>query len=94
MGAPSVHPSAEWKPSRITNPRVGPRIFGLIISKSAQRLGLVGDRYPPGPLEGKKALRGALGQLPRKAIPSWAGAELLAGWADPRNKQTQVHATR
>jgi hypothetical protein len=30
----------------------------------------VGDRYPPGPLEGKKASREALGLLPRKAIPS------------------------
>jgi hypothetical protein len=32
--------------------QAGPRIFGPIISKSTQRLGLVGDRYPPGPLEG------------------------------------------
>jgi hypothetical protein len=54
----------------------------------------VGDRYPSGPLEGKKALRGALGQLPCKAIPSWAGSELLAEWADLRKKQTQAHATR
>jgi hypothetical protein len=55
---------------------------------------VVGDRYPPGPLEGKKASRGALGQLPRKAIPSWVGSELLAEWADPRKKQTQAQATR
>ena len=54
----------------------------------------MGDRYPPGPLEGKKALRGALGQLPRKAIPSWARSELLAEWADLRKKQTQAQATR
>ena len=39
--------------------------------------GLVGDRYPPGPLEGKKASRKALGLLFRKAIPSWARGELL-----------------
>jgi hypothetical protein len=32
----------------------------------------VGDRYPPGPLEGKKASRKASGPLFRKAIPSWA----------------------
>jgi hypothetical protein len=31
----------------------------------ALALGPVGDRYPPGPLEGKKASREALGQLPR-----------------------------
>jgi hypothetical protein len=33
-------------------PQAGPRIFGPIISKSTQDRGLVGDRYPPGPLEG------------------------------------------
>jgi hypothetical protein len=27
---------------------------------------------PPGPLESEKASRGVTGQLPRKAIPSWA----------------------
>jgi hypothetical protein len=54
----------------------------------------VGDRYPPGPLEGKKASRGALGQLPHKAIPLWARSELLAEWVDPRKKQTQAQATR
>jgi hypothetical protein len=32
----------------------------------------VGDRYPLGPLEGKKASRNASGPLFRKAIPSWA----------------------
>jgi hypothetical protein len=32
----------------------------------------VEDRYPPGPLEGKKASRKALGPLFRRAIPSWA----------------------
>jgi hypothetical protein len=36
MGALSVHPLAEWKPRHITNLRAGPRIFGLIISKSTQ----------------------------------------------------------
>jgi hypothetical protein len=52
-----------------------------------------GGQISLGPLEGNKALRGALGQLPRKAIPSWVGAEILAGWADPRRKRTQVQAT-
>jgi hypothetical protein len=54
----------------------------------------VRDRYPPGPLEGKKASRGALGQLPRKAIPSWDGSELLAERANTRKKQTRTQATR
>jgi hypothetical protein len=52
--------------------------------------GGVGDRYPPGPLEGKKASREALSQLPHKAIPSWAGTEMLAEWDDTRKKQTQA----
>jgi hypothetical protein len=52
--------------------QVGPRIFGPFISKSTQRLGLVGDRYPPGPLEGQKTLRKALGPVVCKVIPSWA----------------------
>jgi hypothetical protein len=42
----------------------------------------VGDRNPPGSLE---ASRGASGQLPRKAIPSWVGLELLAEWANLRS---------
>jgi hypothetical protein len=54
----------------------------------------VGDRYPPGPLEGKKASRGVSGQLPCKAIPLWAGLELLAEWADLRRQQTHAQATR
>jgi hypothetical protein len=83
-GCTKVHPSAEWKPRHITNLRVGPRIFGLIISKSNQRLGACGGQISLGPLEGKKASREALGMLPRKAIPSWAEIELLAEWGDTR----------
>jgi hypothetical protein len=48
----------------------------------------VGDGYPPGPLEGKKASRKALGLLSRKVVPSWARGELLVEWADTRKKQT------
>lgn len=54
----------------------------------------VGDRYPPGPLEGKKASREALSLLFRKAIPSWARRGLLAEWADMGKKQIQARATR
>jgi hypothetical protein len=52
----------------------------------------VGDRYPPGPLEGEKASRGASGQLPRKAIPSWVELELLAEWADLRRQRNKAQA--
>ena len=54
----------------------------------------VGDRYPPGPLEGEKASCEATGQLPRKAIPSWAGLELLAEWADLRRQRIQAQTIR
>jgi hypothetical protein len=54
----------------------------------------VGDRYPPGPPEGKKASREALGLLSRKAIPSWARGGLLAESAGAGRKQAQVQATR
>jgi hypothetical protein len=57
---------------------------------SDPKVSFVGDRYPPGPLECQKASRGATGQLPRKAIPSWAGLELLAEWADMRRQRTQA----
>jgi hypothetical protein len=50
----------------------------------------VGDGYPLGPLEGRKAPRKALGLLSRKAVPSWAGEELLAEWADAGKEQTQA----
>jgi hypothetical protein len=56
MGAPSVHPSAKWKPSHITNPRVRPRIFGLIISKSAQRLGACEVQISSGSTRRQKGL--------------------------------------
>jgi hypothetical protein len=54
----------------------------------------VGDRYPPDPLEGEKASRGTTGHLPHKAIPSWAGLELLAEWADLRRQRTQAQTIR
>jgi hypothetical protein len=54
----------------------------------------VGDRYPPGPLEGEKDSRGATGQLPYKAIPSWAELELVAEWADRRRQRTQAQTIR
>jgi hypothetical protein len=53
-------------------------------------LDVVGDRYPPGPVEGKKASRKALGLLSRKATPSWARGEPLVEWADARKKQTRA----
>jgi hypothetical protein len=48
VGALSVHPLVEWKPCHIINLRARPRIFGLIISKSTQRLGACGGQISPG----------------------------------------------
>jgi hypothetical protein len=78
--------------NQATDSRAVPRIFGLIISKSTQRLGACGGQISPGPLEGKKASQKALGLLFRKAIPSRARGELLVEWADARKKQTQAQA--
>jgi hypothetical protein len=50
----------------------------------------VGDGYPPGLLEGKKASQKALGLLTRKVVPSWAKGELLVEWADTGNEQTRA----
>jgi hypothetical protein len=68
--------------------------LGWLFQNQLKDWGLVGDRYPPGPLEGKKASRKALGLLSRKAIPSWARGELLVEWADAKKKQTQAQAVR
>jgi hypothetical protein len=81
IGIPSERPSPKWK----SKSQAGPRIFGLIISKSTQRLGACGDGYPPGPLEGKKASRKALGLLSHKVVPLWARGELLEEWANTEN---------
>jgi hypothetical protein len=56
MGAILVHPLAEWKPRHITNTRAGPRIFGLIISKSTQILGACGGQISPGPTRRQEGL--------------------------------------
>jgi hypothetical protein len=50
----------------------------------------VRDRYPSGPLEGKKASREVLGLLSRKIIPSWARGGLLAEWVGVGRKQAQA----
>jgi hypothetical protein len=55
---------------------------------------MCGVQISPGSTRSQEGLARALGQLPRKAIPSWAGLELLAEWADTRKKQTQIQATR
>jgi hypothetical protein len=47
-GALSVHPLTEWKLRHAANLRAGPKIFGLIISKSTQRLGACGGQISPG----------------------------------------------
>jgi hypothetical protein len=54
----------------------------------------VGDGHPPGPLEGKKDSRKALGLLSREAVPSWDRGELLAEWVDAGNEQNRAQVAR
>jgi hypothetical protein len=51
-------------------------IFPKILSIGIE-LGHFEGQISPGPLEGKKASREALGSLSHKAIPSWARGGLL-----------------
>jgi hypothetical protein len=46
----------------------------------------VGDRYPPGPLEGKKASPEVLGLLPRKATP-FVGRDRTTGGVGRHEKE-------
>jgi hypothetical protein len=52
----------------------------------------MGDRYPPGPLEGKKASRKAPGPLLRKAIPSWARGGTFNRTDQHEDGSTRAHA--
>jgi hypothetical protein len=54
------------------NRKLDLEFLGRLFQNQHKDWGLVGDRYPPGPLEGKKASQKALGPLLREAIPSWA----------------------
>jgi hypothetical protein len=95
MGAPSVHPKGA--PNSKTEIRLYNKPIGQT-KKSLDRLfqnqlkdwELVGNIYPPGPLEGERSLREASGQLPRKAISLWIGQKLPAEWAGPRRRWTRA----
>jgi hypothetical protein len=67
--------------------------LGWLFQNQLKDWGLVGDGYPPGPLEGKKASRKASGLLSRKVVPSWARGELMAEWADAGNEQTRAQVS-
>jgi hypothetical protein len=68
--------------------------LGRLFQDQLKDWGLVGDRYPQGPLEGKRSLREASGQLPRKAISSWARQKLLVEWAGPRRRWIRAQMDR
>jgi hypothetical protein len=59
---------------------VYPWPFTSVVKIGSVQPRLVGDRYPPGPLEGLKASRKALGLLFLEIILLWARAELQAEW--------------
>jgi hypothetical protein len=54
----------------------------------------VGDRYPPGPLEGERPLHGATDQLPHKVVSSWAGHRLHVKWTGPRGQWAHARIVR
>jgi hypothetical protein len=63
MGALSVHPLVEWKPRHTANQWAEPRIFGLIISKSTQRLGTCGGQISPGSTRRQEGLARGFGSV-------------------------------
>jgi hypothetical protein len=60
--------------------------LGRLFQNQLKDWWLVGNRYPSGPLEDKRASRKALGLLSCKAIPSWDRGELVVEWADARKE--------
>jgi hypothetical protein len=56
--------------------------------------GLVGGRYPLGPLGGERPLHGATVQLPRMVVSSWAGQRPQVKWADPRRQWARTRIVR
>jgi hypothetical protein len=57
---------------RIKNCKLDLESLGRLFQNQPKDWGLVGDRYHPGPMEGQKTLRKALGPIVRKVILSWA----------------------
>jgi hypothetical protein len=57
---------------RIKNCKLDLESLGRLFQNQPKYWGLVGDIYPPGPLEGQKTSRKALGPIVHKVILSWA----------------------
>jgi hypothetical protein len=74
LKAQGLHPSTEQKLGHITNPLVEPRIFGLIISKSTQRLGACGGQISPGSTRRREGLARDHGPVTSQGHP-------FVGWA-------------
>jgi hypothetical protein len=97
VSVPSHFPSAPTPSRCIKGPPSAPPSPRPTVDQQARthtEIPGCGGKISPGPLEGERASRRALGQLPHKAIPSWAGLELLAEWANLRRQRTQAQAIR
>jgi hypothetical protein len=86
MGAFSVLPLAECKPCHKTNLRARPRIFGLIISKSTQRLGACGGQISPGSTRRQEGLTRGFGPVISQGHP-FVGQGRTTGGMDQCGKE-------
>jgi hypothetical protein len=80
------HPSVEWKPSHITNPRAEPRIFGPIISKSTQRLGACGGQISLGSTRRQEGLACGLGPATSQGHPFVGRVRITGGMGRPEKE--------
>jgi hypothetical protein len=88
IGALLVHPLSEWKPHHIINLRAGPRTFGLIISKSTQRLGACGGQISPGSTRRQEGLVRGFGPITSQGHPFVGRDRTTGGVGDMRKKLT------
>jgi hypothetical protein len=81
--APPKRSSPKWK----SKPQAGPRIFGLIISKSTQRLGACGGQISPGATRRLEGLANGFGLIVSQGH-RFVGQGRNAGRRDRRREWT------
>jgi hypothetical protein len=84
-GAPPKRSSPKWK----SKPRAGPKIFGLIISKSTQRLGACGRQISPRSIRRLEGLANSFGLTASQGHP-FVGQGRTAGRMGWRKEWTSA----